>query len=154
MLYGICSYALQSHYALLLEDRGFTKNSRTLETGTWLPGGSWWKVIKALWLYDIVQVSLFLLSGGAMIGNVQLPGLVRRACIWLFRQSNYRMKAIQLLWKLVEISRKVCIFIWLNRIAENQTFLRNSFFSNTYIHRFLYWLIEWLYVNHMLVISF
>ena len=72
MEYGICKYALHIHYAFLLEDRAFTKNSKILKTGTWLSGGLRWKFIKALWVYDIVEVSLFLLRGGAIIRNAQV----------------------------------------------------------------------------------
>ena len=51
---------------------------------------------------------------------------------------------IQSVWKLTEISRKVCILICRNGCTENQIFLRNSFFSSADIQRFLYSLTECL----------
>ena len=44
--------------------KAFSKNSRTLKA-------SWWKVIKTLLMYGIVQVSLFLLTGRTEIVNAQ-----------------------------------------------------------------------------------
>ena len=44
---------------------------RKLRPETRLFGASWWKVIKAFWVYEIVQVSLVLLTGGAKIKNAQ-----------------------------------------------------------------------------------
>ena len=52
-----------------LAERQFTKKSRRLTPGTWLFGSSWRKIIKAFWLHEIFQVSLFLLKGGAQIVN-------------------------------------------------------------------------------------
>ena len=40
--------------------------------------------------------------------------------------------------KFVEISRIICILIWLNKCAENQKFLRQPFLSSTDIHRVFY----------------
>ena len=71
MQYAICKYALQIHYALLLEDSAFTEKSRILKTGTWLSRGWRWKVMKTLGVYGIVQVSLFLLRVASIIGNAQ-----------------------------------------------------------------------------------
>ena len=52
--------------------RSFTKNIRN--SRTWLFGALLWKIIKALRLSSI-QVSLFLLIGGAGIVNVQICGM-------------------------------------------------------------------------------
>ena len=50
-----------------------TKNSRRLVAGTWLIGASWWKFMKALFMYEIVHVSLsfFSLTGVTEIVNAQ-----------------------------------------------------------------------------------
>ena len=53
---------------------------------------------------------------------------------------------IQSVWKLTEISRKLCILICRNGCAESQIFRRNSFFSSTDIQRFLYSLTEYLFL--------
>ena len=55
----------------VLVERSFTKNSRNLKPGARLFGASWWKVVKALWLHEISQVSLFLLTGGAEVVNAE-----------------------------------------------------------------------------------
>ena len=76
----------------LFVERSFTKKSRKLEPGTWVFEATWWNVIKALWLYEIVRVSLFLLT---------------RIGIWLTRLSIHWQRChFQSLWKFAELSRK------------------------------------------------
>ena len=76
----------------LLVERSFTKKSRKLKPGTWVFKASWWNVIKALWLYEIVRVSLFSLT---------------RIGIWLTRLSIHWQRChFQSLWKFAELSRK------------------------------------------------
>ena len=65
MQYGFYRYAVQIHYGLN------TKNSRKLKPGKWLFGASWWNNIKAFRFFEIAQVSLFLLAGGAEIVTAQ-----------------------------------------------------------------------------------
>ena len=63
--YGFYRHALQIQYQLgwLVIERTCTKNSRKLMSGVWPFGASWWKVTKALSLYEIFPVSLcFLLE--------------------------------------------------------------------------------------------
>ena len=59
--YGFYRQTLPIHYQLwwLVIERACTKNLRNLISGTWLFGASWWKVIKALSLYEIVYINLF-----------------------------------------------------------------------------------------------
>ena len=73
---------MQIYQDFLLKDHIVTRNSRKLRSGTWLFEASWWKVIKDLLSYEIVQVSLFLLTGGAQTVNVRTV-----MCIWLARLS-------------------------------------------------------------------
>ena len=81
----------------LFVERSFTKKSRKLEPGTWVFEATWWNVIKALWLYKIVRVSLFLLT---------------RTGIWLTRLSiQWRRCHLQSLWKFAELSRKDFILL-------------------------------------------
>ena len=81
----------------LFVERSFTKKSRKLEPGTWVFEAKWWNVIKALWLYKIVRVSLFLLT---------------RTGIWLTRLSiQWRRCHLQSLWKFAELSRKDFILL-------------------------------------------
>ena len=47
------------------------KELKKVKPGTELFGSLPWKVIKALWLYEIVQENLFLLTGEAKIKKVQ-----------------------------------------------------------------------------------
>ena len=57
--YGFYMHALQIHYELwwLVIGRAcIKKNSKKLMSVTWLFGASWWKLIKALSLYEIVHV--------------------------------------------------------------------------------------------------
>ena len=56
--YGFYRHAVQIHYHLrwLIIERAFTKNSRKLMSGMWLLEASWWKVNKALFLYEIGNV--------------------------------------------------------------------------------------------------
>ena len=80
-----------------------------------------------------IQVILLLLTEGAGIVNVQSCGAKHiDACVRIMRH-------LQSFWKFADISRKVSTLICLNRCSENRIILRNSFFSNTDIHRFLYW---------------
>ena len=73
--YGFYKHTFQTqlHYQLyvwwLVIGRACTKNSRKLMPGMWLFGASWWKVNKALLLYEVVHVSLFFLTVGAEIVN-------------------------------------------------------------------------------------
>ena len=41
----------------LVAEKAFNKNSRKLKPGAWLFTVSWYNVIKAFWLYEIVQES-------------------------------------------------------------------------------------------------
>ena len=66
----------------LAAEWAFIKNSRNLKPGTWLLGESWWEVIRAWWLFEIVQVSLFLLTGEAEIANAQGSGKDWYFTIW------------------------------------------------------------------------
>ena len=83
MQYGFYRYALQIHCGFFcVIGRTFTKNSGKLKRGTWLFRASWMKVIKISWPYEIIQVSLFLLTGGPEIANTKA---VTRIDIWLAR---------------------------------------------------------------------
>ena len=66
--YGFYRQTLPIHYQLwwLVIERACTKNLRNLISGTWLFGASWWKVIKALSLYEIVYINLFFFIGRAL----------------------------------------------------------------------------------------
>ena len=59
--YDFYRHVLQIHYQLwwFVIESACTKNSSELMPGTWLFGASWWKLIKALLLYEIAHVSLF-----------------------------------------------------------------------------------------------
>ena len=57
-------------------ERARTKNSRKLMPGTRLFGASWWKIIKALLLYEIVHVCFFL-TEAAEIVNAQGSAVTR-----------------------------------------------------------------------------
>ena len=57
--------------------------------GTRLFGASWWKVIKALLLYEIVQVDLFaFFTGPTEILNAQ-GSPVARTGLWLVSWNKY-----------------------------------------------------------------
>ena len=89
--------------------------------------------------------------------NIEYPNSLGYEKNWyLTSWADYKMSQSQSchwwsLWKFAEIANKVCILIWLNRSAKNQTFLENAFFSNSVIHRFFYWLIVCLHVNWMFI---
>ena len=91
---------------------------------------------------------------------------VERAFIKNSRKAGTRLfgtllwKIVKALWlvkysrKFAEISRKVSILIYFNRLTENQIFLKNLFFKNTDIRKFFYFLVECLQVNRIYVTSF
>ena len=58
-------------------ERARAKNLRKLMPGTRLFGASWWKVIKALLLYEIVHVKFAFLAGAAEIVNAQGSAVTR-----------------------------------------------------------------------------
>ena len=103
--------------------------------------------LKLLSLYEIVHVSLFFLTGGAVTRIGIRLGLQYSDRFILSLIINDNIKS-------ADISRKVCIPICLNRCTENQIFPRNSFFSNVDIQMFLYLLTECLHVNRMYISSF
>ena len=76
------------------------------------------------------KVSFFLLTGGA-------ETVIAQDCekAWyLTSQTKFtdtKLYFLQSLSKFGQISRKVCILIWLNSYTENQIYRRYSFFSNT-----------------------
>ena len=85
-------------------------------------------------MYNIVQVSLFLLIGGTQIVNAHIARAVTRTDIWLARLRHGHIH-----WQRVissPIAMKFCRNFkeGLHFIAENQIFLSNSFFSNTDSH--------------------
>ena len=107
-------------FHLLIKTRAISCNviEKKININLKLFVGSWWKVIKALWLDKIAQVSLFVLTGEAEIVNV-----VECGKDWHLTRCTKCKDAescpFQSLWKFTKISRKVRIFIWLNRCAES-----------------------------------
>ena len=81
-----------------------------------------------VWILYIVQIFFI---DRRRLNNWMLRAVTRTG--YLISQTNCTDKEswhFQSLWKLVEISKKACILIWLNRRPENPISLRNSFFSS------------------------
>ena len=143
MQYGFYRYALQVYYGLLLKehlprtremlDRECLEHhcERSLKLCNWAS----------------IHVSLFiLLIGGAVIVNVQGCGMN-----WYLTSYLARLSTLTQTHSPSPILFKVCRHF---KEGQNKIFLRNSFFSNSDIHKFFYSFIGCLQFIKCLLLPF